>query len=136
MLRGLFARRGGVCFPLRRCYDACWYFVRCTLKASQVVPTSEPMNTLISGISIARRRASSPAVAAFVAGPPLLVSSIRTMDTISLCYFVSSANIVFILSQEWNGGLSFSNFSKRPWVCHVIVLFCLYHTSFHAIAPW
>ena len=60
-------------------YDAFyWYLVRCTLKASQVVPTSEPMNILISEISIARRRASSLAVAAFVAGevisPALAVS--------------------------------------------------------------
>ena len=50
-------------------YDACyWYFVGYILKASQVVPTSEPMNMFISGISIARHTASSPAVVAFGTG--------------------------------------------------------------------
>ena len=53
---------------LRGCFDAChWYLVGYTLKASQVVPTSEPMDMLISGISIARSSVSSPAVASIFA---------------------------------------------------------------------
>ena len=48
LLRGLFARRDGVCFPLRRCYGALyWYDFLATLRwLSRLSRTSAPMNVL------------------------------------------------------------------------------------------
>ena len=36
--------------------------------------------------------------------------------------------------QRWYSGLSFWYFSKRHWLCHVLVLPCFYHTYLQAIA--
>ena len=73
------------------------------------------------------------------------------VHTINLCFFISSTNIVFIqslLSHAFTVGvviftafkdgtvaLLFGHISKRPWLCHVLLFLCLYHTSFDAMAP-
>ena len=36
--------------------------------------------------------------------------------------------------QRCYGSLPFWHLSKRPWFCHVLVLLCLYHAYFHAVA--
>ena len=65
--------------------------------------------------------------------------SVRMVDTINICFFISFANIVFIhtlLSHFFSACVvNVWRFSKTSfWPCHVLVLLCLGHTYFHAIA--